>query len=75
MNVIDTLRRPRLFGFVLFDWIATLLGALLLSNITGMGYGLMLFILLVASIFLHIYFDIPTNTNYYLGLSEIPKHN
>lgn len=75
MGIIDALRRPRLFGFVLFDWIATLLGALLLSGITGIGYGLMLFILLVASVFLHIYFDIPTNTNYYLGLSEMPKRN
>jgi hypothetical protein len=70
---IATLRTPRIFGFVIFDWAATLAGTWVLSEILGINYNILLVILLILSVFLHMYFNIPTNTNYYLGLSGMPK--
>lgn len=73
MSYIETLRAPKLFGFVLFDWISTIIGALLLAKYLGYDFWIVLIILLIISIYLHWYFDTPTLTNYYLGISKNPR--
>lgn len=73
--IIKKLREPKLFGFVLFDWISTILAALLISHFTNINGFLILFILLALSVFLHYIFKIDTKTNYYLGLSNLPVRN
>ncbi len=73
MSIIESLRGPKLFGFVLFDWISTIIGALLLANYLKYDFLIVLIVLLVISIYLHWYFDTPTLTNYYLGISKNPR--
>ena len=75
INIIDILRGPKLFEFVIFDWISTLLGALILAKLFDFNYLILLIILLIISIYLHIEFEIPTMTNYYLGLSDMPNRD
>ena len=86
MSFIDELRKPKIpltGGMVLFDWIMTILGALLITytfhrpnlmieeDLTAFLYSLM--ILIILSIVLHYLLDIPTVSNYYLGLSKNPR--
>ncbi len=71
--LIEKLREPKVFGFVLFDWISTILGALIIANYLQYNFMATLIVLLVISIYLHWYFDVPTLTNYYLGISKNPR--
>jgi hypothetical protein len=73
MSIIESLREPKLFGFVLFDWISTIIGALLLANYLDYDFWVVLITLLIISIYLHWYFNTPTLTNYYLGISSNPR--
>jgi hypothetical protein len=70
---LEDLRKPRLFGFVVFDWVLTIIATLVLSRLFGQGFVSMLVIVLLLSIILHVMFNVPTLTNYYLGLSERPN--
>lgn len=70
MSVIDTLREPRLFGFVLFDWVSTIVGAACIAYYFKINFALTLIVLLILSIFLHVLFGINTKTNGYLGLNS-----
>jgi hypothetical protein len=72
MALIDTLREPKIAGFVIFDYAATFLSAVILSYTFNIEYLSVLVVLLLLSIILHIVFNIPTETNYYLGLSSKP---
>lgn len=79
MNIIEKLRSykiPHTNGMVLFDWLATLIGAIILANFYGKTFSsyLIIFIfLIIISIPIHYIFDIPTVTNYYLGISMYPN--
>jgi succinate dehydrogenase hydrophobic anchor subunit len=85
MNLIDTLREPKIpftNGMVLFDWVATLGVAYLIVNNTKFlniinSYNkrlFMIFMLLIfISIIIHKKLNIPTVSNYYLGLSLYPQ--
>jgi hypothetical protein len=79
MSIIDLLRTPKIAGFVLFDWTATLLSAMIVDSYFGDEKNInilsIFIILLILSLYLHVYFDIPTTTNYYLGLSSAPKRD
>ncbi len=72
-NIIQKLRGPRLAGFVIFDTIASVLGALLISYMFNTNTNLTILVLFLLSIILHMTFNINTHTNYILGLSEKPK--
>jgi len=80
MSLIETLRTPKIpltGGMVFFDWMATFLFAysLKLLNFNMNAVVILFIILILLSIPIHIYFDIPTMTNYYLGLSKIQENN
>ena len=50
------------------DYTLTILGACLISFLTGFPLELMTLILLILGIILHILFGIPTHTNKFLGI-------
>lgn len=71
-SLITTLRSykiPGTGGMVVFDWAVTLLAAYLIPG----SFICNLVILLLASVLLHLLFNVPTVTNYYLGLSVEPE--
>jgi type IV secretory pathway VirB3-like protein len=70
---MNSLRSYRIFGMALFDWVATLIAAALLSMWIRVPALEVLVVLLLASIFLHVVFGIRTVTNYFLGLSKMPQ--
>ncbi len=74
MGFIETLREPKIpfTDFVLFDWVATYYAAYFLADYYKQSIWFVFFYLIVASIAIHLLLDIPTVTNYYLGLSEYP---
>jgi hypothetical protein len=74
MGFIETLRKPKIpfTDFVLFDWAATFGAAYYLAQYYQQSFWFMFVCLIIASIVLHIIFDTPTVTNYYLGLSVYP---
>lgn len=69
---IEKLRSVKLFDFVVFDWVATAIFALLIAKYIDMSFLYTMIILLIISIYLHVYFKVPTMTNYYLNLSIKP---
>jgi hypothetical protein len=83
MNIIDTLRKPKLLDIALFDVTGTYIGAYLLwllinhhnSKFTnGWIWTFLIFIILVIiGIFLHIITGTKTKLNYYMGLSDDPR--
>jgi hypothetical protein len=83
MNIIDTLRKPKLLDIALFDVTGTYIGAYLLwllinnynSQFTnGWIWTFLIFIILVIiGIFLHIITGTKTKLNYYMGLSDDPR--
>ncbi|MGL5934749.1 MAG: hypothetical protein ACRCZI_03900 [Cetobacterium sp.] len=70
--IIDTLRKPKILDFVIFDWVATILSAHVVSSFTDYNFIIVLIILLIISVILHVVFKIDTKTNYLLGISEYP---
>ena len=72
MSIIDILRTPKFADFVIFDWTATLLSAVMMSGVFSVDAYMTFIILIIVSIFLHIIFKIDTKTNWILGLSEYP---
>ena len=81
MTTIEQIREQKIpwtGGMVVFDWIATLMGAPLLAYLlygTTDPWLLMFVVLIVISIPLHVVTDTPTVTNYYLGLSDHPQRS
>lgn len=69
---LNTLRKPRLGGFVIFDTVLTVAAAMLVSEVFNVDIIITIIILLILSIILHIIFGVNTATNYYLGLSNMP---
>lgn len=70
---LQTLREPRIGGFVVFDTVASIIGGIFLSNMLNTDKTITLFILFILSIILHVIFKINTHTNYLLGLSDKPE--
>lgn len=70
-----------LFKHPYIDWIFTILVAVAFTYSSYNKYGMLLIctfaMLIIISIPLHIVFNTPTYTNYYLGLSKMPEshHN
>jgi hypothetical protein len=70
MSFIDTLRQPRIAGFVVFDWTATIIGAAGIAYYYNVGFLVTLIVLLILSVFLHVIFHVNTRTNEFLGLNS-----
>jgi hypothetical protein len=59
----------------IFDWVTSLLGALLLARVLNIKYSYMILFLfswVLFGISAHAYFNIPTMLGYYIGLNEKP---
>jgi hypothetical protein len=69
MSIIETLRTPRLSGFVVFDYAATIIGAASIAYYNNINFVITLIILLILSIILHVIFNINTKTNKLFGLN------
>lgn len=72
-----------LFSHPYVDWLFTIISAIIIYNYTSHDKSVntllwatsvfvIFVILLIISIPFHVYFDVPTNTNYYLRLSKKP---
>jgi len=72
MSIINNLRSPTIGNFVIFDFVATIIAAIYVKKIANIGLLAALILLILISIILHAILEIPTTTNYYLGLSEKP---
>lgn len=70
MAVIAELRKHRIFGMAIFDWVATMIGALLLSRAIGTCFAGTFVILVIVAIITHAAFGIPTMLNVYLDLAK-----
>lgn len=53
-----------------FDWVATMIGALLLSRAIGINFGALFLTMIILAIIVHAAFGIPTMFNAYLGLAK-----
>lgn len=72
MELLKTLRTPKIFNIAIFDLSATLLFAYYLAvRFNGNKIYYMVGALLLG-IFVHWIFGINTMLNYYLGLSDVP---
>ena len=71
-NILQTLRKPRIGGFVIFDTIASLIGAVIISKTLDFNIFITIIVLLILSIILHVVFNISTHTNFLLNLSPEP---
>lgn len=72
-STIDILRGPKIADFVIFDWVATIASAMLVSHFVKYDTFMILIILLIISIILHYILDVDTKTNWLLGISKYPK--
>lgn len=75
LKFLRKLEIPYTGGMVFFDWFMTIIAALIIAKKINICFIVVLFLLLLLSIYMHIIFNQPTMTNYYLGLSEKPKRN
>lgn len=69
------LRKPNILNMSIFDWVASLLGALWLAYMFQIPWSLMFAFLLswvAFGVAVHAYFKIPTMFGYYLGINEKP---
>lgn len=77
-DIVCTLRRPKILGMAVFDWVGSLLFAfvighflLRLSNIFSWIAWIIWWILL--GVFVHHFFGVHTMLGYYLGLNPPPR--
>lgn len=75
MSLIDELRGPKIANFVIFDWVSTIISAIIIQQVFDANVFMVFIILIILSIFLHIIFKVDTQTNYLLGLSQKPDRS
>ena len=69
-GMLSSIRTYRIFGMAIFDWIATMLGALLISRVIGTCFAGTFIVLIIVAIIVHAAIGIPTMLNVYLGLAK-----
>jgi len=81
-SVITTLRGPKFIDMAIFDWIATILGALwiwyALNQTKDVGFEWFLLILvafIALGVVVHLIFRVDTKFGFYLGLNSDPRPN
>jgi hypothetical protein len=72
-DAIAYLRSFRIARMSVFDWAATVIGAVVTARYFGFNMLLTLLILLIISIPLHRLFGVKTFTNYYIGYDSKPR--
>lgn len=75
-EILKKAREPRICGITIFDTGLTILSAIIITNLFKGGLILFIIILLFlmsAGVLAHIVTKTPTQLNYFLGLSDIPK--
>jgi hypothetical protein len=72
MGLIEELRQYRVAKMAVFDWVMTVLGAIIIAGIFKWNALIVLIVLLIVSIPIHMLANVKTYTNYYLGLDEEP---
>jgi hypothetical protein len=71
MSAIAKLRSVHVADMAVFDWVATLLGAIVLAKMMGTSHVAGVFVaLVIVAIIAHKAFDVPTRLNSYLGLAK-----
>lgn len=81
MSTINWLRGPKLIGIAVFDVLATLAGAFVVSGaikklnrFEGYTHVFIVFILLIIiGIGVHVVMDIPTMFNHYIGINTLDE--
>ena len=75
-TTIQRLRKPKIADMSIFDWVTSLLAALLIGRAFGIKSFLewvMFIILWIAfGVAAHLAFKVPTMLGYYLGINEKP---
>ena len=73
---IQTLRKPKILNMSIFDWVTSLLAAVLVGRYVGMtGYLKWLLFLVIwtlGGVAVHYAFGVNTMLGYYLGLNPLP---
>jgi hypothetical protein len=74
---IDKLRGPKILDMSIFDWIASLLGAVILGHMLNLETPLNWVLFLIAwtafGVLIHYAFGVSTMLGYYLGLNPKPE--
>lgn len=70
MTLIETLREPKIAKMALFDWVCTLLLAVLISKFTGIDLKIIIPCTIVSAIAAHKLTHTNTQFNYYIGLND-----
>jgi hypothetical protein len=75
-STIQTLRKPKLFNMSIFDWVTSLLGAVLLGLFfrikKSVDWALFIVAWTLFGILTHLVFGVNTQLGYYLGLNPAP---
>jgi hypothetical protein len=77
---VDYVRKPKIFGMPLFDWIASLLVAVLFGVYVFHIQGYVMWVVFIIAwtgvgVLVHYMFGVDTMLGYYLGLNPVPKRN
>mgnify|MGYP001574255963 CR=1 FL=1 len=73
MSLLHTLRTPRVFDIALFDLILSIIGVEILFSYFGYAKYTGVFLTLPIAILFHYIFNINTELNYKLGISDKPE--
>ena len=77
-SVLDRLRKPKLWDMSIFDWVTSILGAILIGYFflglrTLTAYIIWIIIWTIIGIIIHYILGINTMLGYYLGINPMPE--
>jgi hypothetical protein len=72
MSLIQTFRKPRIYGIALFDLILAIIGTEILFRYMGATAYLGVILAVPIGVLVHYFGGFDTTLNYKLGLSKIP---
>jgi hypothetical protein len=75
MSLIQTLRKPRIYGFALFDLLTSIIATEFIFRQLGSDKWIGASLAIPIGIIVHLFLGINTTLNYKLGLSEPVKNN
>ena len=75
-TTIQKLRKPKILNMSIFDWITSLLGAILVGYFMGLkttvSWLLFIFLWIILGVITHWLFGVNTQFGFYLGLNPKP---
>lgn len=80
-SIVEQLRRPRVLGMAVFDWVASLVGAVLVGLALGLRgpgqhpwqWASWIVFWVAAGVVVHAAVGVPTMLGYYLGFNARPR--